>query len=367
VLISVEQLRRPLPGGIGTATSGLLQGLSECSPQVRSGVVLYASLPSGNAEPHPEADPLARYDLPILASSLPPFVLTRLWARGLARPKRRVSLVHATSFQYPPATAPLICTVHDLAWRHVPEAFHIHGRLWHEAALKRATRQASAFVVPSMSVADDLVSSGFDLGDRPVEVIHWGSDHLAEPDDAACGELLTRLGVDGPFLLTVSTIEPRKNLNRLIEGYGLARAAMPDPPSLLVVGPDGWGKGVVAGDGVILAGRVEGRVLAALYRRALGFAYVPLHEGFGLPVLEAMAQGLPVLSSPVPSASAGTLLVDPHDVDSIRDGIVTLCTDERVRSELSAGGRALATRHTWLDVAQAHIALWRRFGAEIPL
>jgi alpha-1,3-rhamnosyl/mannosyltransferase len=366
VLLGVEQLRRSVPGGIGTATEGLLRGLGACGPAIRSGVVLYASAPRDASSATPEADPLRAFDLPLLVSPFPHWLATRLWARGRSGPRRPFSLVHATSFHVPPVDAPLVATVHDLGWRHVPEAYGSRGRRWHEAALARIGRRASAFVVPSSSVADDLAASGIDLAGRPVEVIPWGSDHLARPDEPACDALLETLGVDRPFLLTVSTIEPRKNLGRLIEGYRAARAAIPNPPSLLVVGPSGWGGGITGGDGVVLAGHVDPPVLAALYGRAVAFGYVPLHEGFGLPVLEAMRSGVPVLSSPVPSARGGTLLVDPLAVDAIRDGIVTIVTDASVRSALVRSGEALAAEHTWADVARRHLALWRSLGAELP-
>lgn len=366
VVIGVEQLRRAVPGGIGTAASGLLQGLATLSAPVRSGIVLYASIAKEATAKTPGADPLLAYDLPLLASPLPPWLLTRLWEHGRAAPRRRFSLVHATSFQYPPVDAPLVATVHDLGWRHVPEAYGPHGRRWHEAAFQRVVRDAAAFIVPSGSVAHDLATSGAAIGSRPIEVVPWGTDHLPAPDEPGALAHLRSLGVDGPFLLTVSTLEPRKNLGRLIEAYRLASRALPDPPPLLVVGPRGWGSGVQGGDGVVLAGRVSAPVLAALYRRALGFAYVPLHEGFGLPVAEAMAAGTPVLSSDVPASEGATLLVDPTDVDAIRDGLSTLVLDEEVRSGLIGRGSAAVAGRTWEAVARRHLEIWRAHGAQLP-
>jgi glycosyltransferase involved in cell wall biosynthesis len=220
--------------------------------------------------------------------------------------------------------------------------------------------------VPSEAVADDLASSGHPIEGRPVEVIPWGSDHLPDPDEPGCDDLLRSLGVDGPFLLSVSTIQPRKNLGRLIEAFELARASLAGPMTLLVVGPDGWGGGVRAGEGVVLAGRVDDAVLAALYRRAVLFLFVSLSEGFGLPVVEAMHAGTAVVSSDVPSAGRSTLLVDPLDVTSIRDGIVDLVSDDAARAALAATGRATAAARTWSTVALRHLELWRSLGAELP-
>src|SRR5688500_15913691 len=165
----------------------------------------------------------------------------------------------------PPAgRAPMSVMVHDLAWRHFPEAYPDRGRRWHEAALARALERASLLIVPSATVADDVVGAGAPAA--TVEVVEEGCDHLAAPDDDAAGALLARLGVTGDFLLTVSTLEPRKNLPRLLAAYDTVRDRL---PPLVVVGPAGWGPEVRPGPGVVLAGLVTGGTLTALYRRAL--------------------------------------------------------------------------------------------------
>jgi glycosyltransferase involved in cell wall biosynthesis len=115
-----------------------------------------------------------------------------------------------------------------------------------------------------------------------------------------------------------------------------------------------------------MAGKVTPPVLSALYRRAVAFVYVPLAEGYGLPVLEAMVTRTPVVSSPVPAASGATLLVDPFDPDSIASGITTVCLDTAVRDALIARGNDLARSRTWAHVARRHVDLWRRLGAELP-
>jgi glycosyltransferase involved in cell wall biosynthesis len=251
---------------------------------------------------------------------------------------------------------PLVATVHDLLWRVVPEAYPAHGRRWHEAALARALRRAAHFVVPAAEVEAALVDAG--APPAAVSVVPLGSDHLPPPDHAAAAALLARLGVTGPYLLSVGTLEPRKNLRRLTEAYAGIRHRLPEPWPLVVVGPAGWGDRLAPTPGVVLTGEVPAPVLTSLYRRALLVAYVPLVEGFGLPPVEAMAAGTPTVTSPLPGVGGASHLVDPRDVEAIADGLLVVATDERVRRDLVGRGTERAAHLTWLSLARRHLEVW---------
>jgi alpha-1,3-rhamnosyl/mannosyltransferase len=187
-----------------------------------------------------------------------------------------------------------------------------------------------------------------------------GSDHLPPPDLEAAARLLGSLGVTGPFLLSVGTLEPRKNLARLIQAYGRIRGALPEPWPLVLVGPSGWGEQVRPRPGVVLAGLVSPSELSALYGMARLLAYVPLIEGYGLPPVEAMTFGAPVVATRrLPSTVGAAYEVDPYDVESIAEGLQVVATDEAERSRLQALGLDRATRLTWSAMARRHVAVWQ--------
>jgi glycosyltransferase involved in cell wall biosynthesis len=357
VVVVAEQLRRTVPGGIGTYIRGLIRGLAA----VEAGgidLTLWASRPPIGSAPDPVAA-LGR----TLTSSLPSLALTRAWDRGLCRPPAFADVVHASSLAVPPpGPAPMSVMVHDLAWRHEPEAYPRRGRDWHEAAVARVQNRASLLLAPSQLTADDLLEAG--AAPRRVAIVEEGCDHLDPPDHEAAAALLAELGVPagGQYLLSVSTLEPRKNLPRLLDAYALARPGLPEPWPLVVVGPSGWGPALEARPHVLLAGGVPGPTLSALYEGARLLAYVPLREGWGLPAVEAMASGIPVVASPMPSTGGAAMEVSPLEVEAIADALVAVAADETLRARLVAAGRERAAGLTWEKAARRHIELWEQLA-----
>lgn len=371
VLIAVEQLRRAVPGGIGSYARGLLAGLDSCAMEgdAPDTTLLASRIPRS---PSSKVDPLARFGRPIVQSHLSGPLLTRAWDRGWAYAPSGFDVVHSVSLAAPPLRsrggARAVVTVHDVAWRRHPEATTSRGRKWHEAALCRARDSGAALIVPSEFVAADLTRDGIDPG--RVTVVRGGSDHLVPEDMEETRVLLGRLGVDGEYLLTVSTLEPRKNVSRLLRAYRQLRDSLPRPWPLVIVGPTGWGPALPSQEeqeGVVFAGGVSESVLSGLYRGARAFAYVPLTEGYGLPPLEAMRMSIPtVVANEVPSvhdlgqsAPYAACIVDPFDVDDIAAGLAAVLTDETVRADLSERGEAYSRTRTWHAAAAQHIAVWR--------
>ena len=374
VLLAVEQLRRTVPGGIGAYARGLLTGLTKVGRDVDGiELTLLASRATGvvPANRRDAVDPLVQWDRPLRLSSLPGPLMTRAWDLGLLRAPEGFDVVHSVTTAAPMAArsghARRVVTVHDLAWRRYPDATTRRGRRWHEQSLRRAIRSGASIVVPSRLVAADVMESG--VAAERLTVAGGGTDHLAEPDLEATQVLLRHVGVNGEYLLTVSTLEPRKNLDRLVQAYAVVRSALPSPWPLVVVGPEGWGgkPSQTSGAGVVFTGRVSDAALAGLYASARAFAYVPLTEGYGLPPLEAMRMGTPTaVAREVPSVHdldgpqrVPARLVDPLDVDDIAAGLLEVLTDDELRSDLTGRGGTYARERTWRATAEAHVQLWR--------
>ena len=368
VLLAVEQLRRRVPGGIGAYTRGLLGGLAAAATE-GDGVEVALLASRGPAGGN---DPLSAFGRPVRTSRLPGRLLTRAWDHGLLRAPAGFDVVHSVSLASPRLRTGvperLVVTVHDVAWHRHPEATTRRGARWHEAALRRTAQSDAALVVPSRLVAADLAALG--IADARITVVPSGADHLPEPDADATEAVLRKAGVSGDFLLTVSTLEPRKNVDRLVRAFARVRDSLPGPWPLVIVGPTGWGPEPPvprAADHVVFTGPVPDVVLSDMYRRARAFAYVPLTGGYGLPPLEAMRAGTPtVVSDEVPSVHdlgapepTAALVVDPHDVDDIARGLASALTDDILRDQLARDGAAYASARTWRRAARAHIALWR--------
>lgn len=264
---------------------------------------------------------------------------------------------------------PQTVTVHDVAWRHLPESSTARGRRWHDSALRRALRRGAHLVAPTARVAGHLLEGG--APSSAISVVRWGTDHLPEPDTDAAQQLLERIDVSGQYLLAVGTLEPRKNLTRVIQAYQAVRDGLPEPWPLVVVGPKGWGS--IADSlrterpaGVHLTGGVPDPVLTGLYDRARLLVYVPLQEGFGFPPVEALSRGLPcVASQEVPSVAGDAwkepvaILADPYQIESIGQGMLSAATDEGLRRQLIKSGREMCAAYTWHTAAANYVALWR--------
>ncbi|QEC46252.1 glycosyltransferase family 4 protein [Baekduia soli] len=255
---------------------------------------------------------------------------------------------------------PTAVTVHDLVAFERPQwALGSAGRI-ERATAGLAVRRARALPCDSAATRADLVRRFPRVAGRAVAV------PLAA--DAAFARPVARPGhpdLEAPYLLAVGTLEPRKNLERLIAAWVALDPAVRGGHLLALVGPRGWDDAPILGAareaGARLLGRVGEDELRALYAGCAGFAYPSLYEGFGLPVLEAMAAGAPVITSTASSlpevAGDAALLVDPGDTDAIGAAITRLLTEPGLADDLRARGRARAAQFSWERTARETLAL----------
>ncbi len=260
---------------------------------------------------------------------------------GIARAARRLDLLHCTTFRGPVrARPPVVVTVHDCAVLRHPDVFPPWHRHTGRIALRLGVRRADAVVAVSEFTRNELVEL---MGIPPerVRVVPNGIEPAFTPDGPAAG---------GDYVLAVGTLEPRKNLDRTVAAARIAGV------ELRVVGAPGWGGVEVPA----WTGRLDDAELTRLYRGARCVVFASLYEGFGLPVLEAMACGTPVVTSRGGSteevAGGAAVLVDPLDPEAIAAGIAEAGAR---RDELRTLGLERARTFTWGRAADLVEALWK--------
>ena len=261
---------------------------------------------------------------------------------------RRADVLHCPTFRAPVRPrVPLVVTFHDLAVLRHPKTFNAWTQRYSRALLPRVVRAAARIIAVSEFTARELVDL-LAVPEAKIRVI----PNAVGPPFTANGE-----AAEGDYVLAVSTLEPRKNLGRLVEGF---RRADLNGCELRIVGARGWGDvEPVPSAGVRWLGEVSDDELARLYRGARCAAYVSLYEGFGLPVLEAMACGTPVVTAdlpPIHEFARGVVTVDPNDADAIAAGLSEAF--ER-GDELGREGREAAAAYDWGRVARETIDVYR--------
>jgi glycosyltransferase involved in cell wall biosynthesis len=285
----------------------------------------------------------------------------------------RPDVAHFTNgmipFGSPVAT---VVTVHDMSLRLYPNCHPVRRLLLNRPLMHVAIRQASSIVTVSNSARRDLLRLHGVAADR-VAVVHEAASPVFRPiaDRARLEDVRARYRLPRRFVLYVGTIEPRKNLTRLMTAFAAARKRG-IPHHLVCAGPYGWSSRDLAGridrlgirDAVHFTGYVPFEDLPSIYNLAEFFAFPSLYEGFGLPVVEAMACGIPVLTSNTSSlgevAGDAAETIDPMSTDAIADGIVRLATDAELRRDRSERGLARARSFSWTQTARDMLAVYHR-------
>ena len=338
-----------MPGGTATAALGSVEALGRlAAPPEMVGVSAWHR--------NPPDEPFAPR-IPVAALPMPRAGLYWSWHKMRWPPVQRavgeVDVIHATGMVVPPRTAPLAVTVNDLAFLRHPDHFTSRGMQFFTRSLELTRNEADVVLCPSQHTADDCVRAGFDA-ERVRHVPYGVGDFLVPPDEA--DNARQRFDLAERFVLWVGTAEPRKNLDGLLEAWQMLDRA---DEELVLVGPAGW-KSNLSNDlptSIRRLGFVTEADKRSLMRAAAAFCYPSLTEGFGLPVLEAMAQATPVVTSATGAtaevAGSAGVLVDPSRSQLIADALAGLLDDPGAADRLGKQGRERAlSEFTWPRTAE---------------
>jgi glycosyltransferase involved in cell wall biosynthesis len=353
--------------GNETYAANLVEALAEVDGENRYTVYV--------TKPEAEARFGGRWANVEVRRTLPHTPLVRIPLTLSAELRRRpVDLLHVQYTAPPLAPCPVVTTVHDLSFEHIPETFKRRSRVQLRLTVRSTARRAAHVIAPSEYTRRDLIET-YGLDPERVTAIPLAVAGRFRPveDGAELERVRKQYGIAGEYVLAVGSIQPRKNLARLVRAYSALRRGRgrSNLPQLVLVGKSAWLYGDTLraieeeglGQSVLLTGYVPEGDLPALYTGALLFAYPSFYEGFGLPPLEAMSCGAPVLtgnqtSLPEVVGDAG-LTVDPFDTDALAAGLARLIDDDALRTELGRRGLQRARRFDWRETARMTLKVYR--------
>lgn len=353
--MTLEQCWHRVPGGTATSALRLAAALGERSDIELVGVAARHRRPA----PEPFVPPVPMTYLPFGRKVIYESWHAFRWPK-LEMATGRIDVAHATAVAVPPTHAPLVMTIHDLAFLADPTQATRHGNRFFRRGTALAKDHAKLILVPSEATARECRDEGFDP--ERIRIVPWGVDQPdAETTDATTEGVLERHGLNRPYVLFVGTIEPRKNLAAVIAAAAGLDGRKID---LAIVGPDGWNQDLQRMLAPLAAttvrvkrlGFVPEVDLGALYAGAAAFVFPSLREGFGMPVLEAMAAGAPVVTSRgTATAEVGgdaAQLVDPTDHAAVAAAVKAVVDDPVLADEMRAKGQERSRIFTWERAAR---------------
>lgn len=361
-------------GGIGRYTRELLGALLRLESRYQ--FQIFAGRPAAEAQ--------IAADLPQVAHArirhipLSPRWLYRLWYRlRLPVPVQlftgSIGLFHSPDFVLPPVygAIPTLLTVHDLSFEYYPETFTVSLVNYLKRVVPWSVRRASHILADSQATKRDLVRL-YQTPEEKITVLYSGVDERFQPvkSDDDLQDLRSRYELgDAPYIFTVSTLQPRKNHMMLIRAF---RSVVSDiEHNLVIAGGKGWLYDEMSveierlnlGDRVRFTGFVQDEDLPGLYRAASCFVFPSLYEGFGLPILEAMACGTPVIASDASSlpevSGEAALQLSPSDENAWAAALLRLLTDENLQQRLIQAGLERASRFSWHNAARQLLGIYK--------
>lgn len=363
--------------GVGFCEAGMIRALASLYPEPRYALDFFSFR-------HRQAkldtlEPFTRQGLALNECAWFPGTVYRAACSLTPLPYRlflggKAQITHFFNFLLPPGVAgKRITTVHDMAFRAFPETVRLKTRTMLQVSLEKSCKRAHRIMVVSEFTRQELIKYMNVPADK-IFVAYNGVDtgvFYPRTDPQALQRTRDKYGIPDSYFLYLGTLEPRKNIERLIEAYAALRSKRPDCPVLVLAGRKGWLYNTIfqrvaqlhLEERVLFTGYVEDGDAPFLLSGAHAFLFPSLYEGFGMPPLEAMACGVPVLTANTSSlpevVGDAALLVDPYDVDSILFGMERLLDDEQLRRDLAEKGRARAALFTWEASAHTVMGVYR--------
>lgn len=364
--LTCDPATRLRPDGIGVYTSELMAAYSQ-----RSDIVPVPVVMGPRAARHAPSNALILPHRAPIATALS--CATGADVRGARRLSGRIDVFHSTDYRIPRLRRTPVCaTLFDAIPLSHPEWANPRLRRLKNVVLRRSAQWADHVIAISQAMVPELVEQyGIDRQRITVTSLGVNARWFETESASRIAAVQSRYGLKPGYLLFVGTLQPRKNVERILKAFERLPAQTSDGRQLVIAGKAGWRtdelvatlRAAAAGGRVRWLDYVDANDLHALYQGAAGFIFPSLYEGFGLPVLEAFASGIPVVTSTTTSlpevAGDAALLIDPTDVDALAEAMASIIDDSRLASRLRAAGFARARTFTWARCAAETVAVLR--------
>jgi len=366
IAIYANELNNTSESGVKVYTRELIKNLCDLDHKNK----YYAYLRENSKDQASEVDKLGK-DCGLVirkSTSILPFWTYLKFAEEIKKDSPDVLFmpIQAVPFFRKPKDIRIVVTVHDLAYRLFRSHFTFKKRILLDFHTKRAVNMADRIIAPSITTKNDIIRH-YGIDPKRIVVIYHGTIRLAGIEAPVSENAVTEIKSYMPYILFVGSIQPRKNIASLISAFDKIKAESANGLKLVICGPKGWmweetfeaaRKSAFSTD-IIFTGNVSGDHLVCLYKNAKVFVMPSLYEGFGLPVVEAMEQGLPCAisnnSSLAEIGGGAVLLFDPYDISDIAKKIKLFLDDEKVRREYSKKSLERAKFFSWEKAAKSHV------------